>query len=144
MTEQDMTSLTFERTYPVSVETLFRAFSDPEILAKWFGPEGFTNTIHELNLVPGGAFRLTMHGPDGTDYPNEWVVVDVLTNERLEMRHEHKVYGFSSVYSFISEGDRATLNWVITLPTNFPQGLDFIKDMNKQNLDRLGRELGNS
>lgn len=142
MTHQEMINLTFERTYPVSVETLYRAFSDHETLAKWFGPEGFTNTIHEFNLVPGGAYRLTMHGPDGTDYPSQWLVLDVVPNEKIEMKHEDKVYGFSSVYSFIPEADGAKLHWVMTLPTDFPQGLDFIKEMNKQNLDRLGRQLG--
>ena len=49
-------------------ELVFRAFSDPDLLARWWGPEGFTNTFHEFDLRPDGAWRFVMHGPDGTDY----------------------------------------------------------------------------
>jgi hypothetical protein len=55
--------------FPVSPATLFAAMSDPNCIAKWWGPDGFTNTIHIYDFVPGGSWQLTMHGPDGTDYP---------------------------------------------------------------------------
>ena len=46
---------------------------------QWWGPNGFTNTFHEFDLRPGGAWRFIMHGPDGTDYPNESVFVEVVS-----------------------------------------------------------------
>lgn len=52
-------------------EIVWAAWTDPVKLAKWWGPDGFHNEIHELDLRPGGLFRLTMVGPDGTRYPNE-------------------------------------------------------------------------
>ena len=57
--------------YPASPAQLFAAIQDPSRIAKWWGPEGFTNTIHTYDFVPGGSWLLTMHGPDGTDYPTE-------------------------------------------------------------------------
>jgi len=44
---------------------VFAAMSDPVRIARWWGPAGFTSTIHELELFPGGRWLLTMHGPDG-------------------------------------------------------------------------------
>jgi len=64
-------------------DLVFKAFSDPENLARWWGPKGFTNTFHEFDLRPGGAWRFVMHGPDGVDYPNESVFVEVVKPERI-------------------------------------------------------------
>lgn len=44
---------------------------DPDRVARWWGPTGFTNTIQQYDFEPGGRWLLTMHGPDGTNYPNE-------------------------------------------------------------------------
>lgn len=43
------------------LNTLYNAFANPEHLAKWWGPEGFTNIIHEFDLRPEGKWKLTMH-----------------------------------------------------------------------------------
>ena len=49
---------------------VYAALGDPARVARWWGPAGFTNTIHTFDFRPGGTWRLTMHGPDGKDYPN--------------------------------------------------------------------------
>ena len=59
------------RTFAAPRERVFEAFSDPTQLARWWGPKGFTNTIHEFDLRPGGMWRLVMHAPNGADYANE-------------------------------------------------------------------------
>ena len=53
-------------------ELVFEAFTDPAHLDRWYGPNGFTITTHAFELRPGGTWDFTMHGPDGTDYPN-WI-----------------------------------------------------------------------
>jgi len=58
-------------------ELVWKAWTDPKHLINWFGPKGFTNTFHEIEIKPGGVWKFTMHGPDGTDYPN-LVVFDKL------------------------------------------------------------------
>ncbi len=60
----------FERILDAPIDLVFDVFSDPEHLANWFGPEGFTITTHEMNFREGGKWLFTMHGPDGIDYPN--------------------------------------------------------------------------
>ncbi len=66
---------------------VFRVWTDPKHVIHWWGPNAFTNTIHEMSVKPGGVWRLTMHGPDGTDYPNRIVYSEVVKNERLVYSH---------------------------------------------------------
>ena len=58
------------RIYDAPLEAVWDAWTDPEQVAQWWGPRGFTLTTHSKDLRPGGTWRYTMHGPDGTDYPN--------------------------------------------------------------------------
>lgn len=65
---------------------VFEAWTQPEHLNRWFGPRGFTNTFHEVAVQPGGTWRFTMHGPDGTDYPNIVVFDEVVAPSKLVYR----------------------------------------------------------
>ena len=62
--------INIRRRIPASVGKVFAAFSDPKGLAIWWGPNGFTTTTRQLDFRIGGIWDYTMHGPDGTDYPN--------------------------------------------------------------------------
>lgn len=64
-------------------EVVWRAFTEPEHLVRWWGPEGFTNTFHEIDVRPGGVWRFIMHGPGGTDYDNFVRFLEVVRPERL-------------------------------------------------------------
>jgi uncharacterized protein YndB with AHSA1/START domain len=75
------------RVFDAPRETVFRAFIDPEGVQMWWGPNGFTTTTDEMDVRPGGHWRFVMHGPDGTDYPNEIVYREINSPERLTYRH---------------------------------------------------------
>lgn len=64
---------------------VYQAWVNPEHLARWWGPLHFTNPVCELDLRPGGRFRIVMRAPDGTDYPMAGLVREVVENERLVM-----------------------------------------------------------
>jgi len=64
-------------------ERVFRALADPRHLARWWGPEGFSSTFETFEFRPGGRWRFVMHGPDGTDYPNENVLREIVAPERV-------------------------------------------------------------
>jgi len=68
-------------------ELVFEAWTNPKHIVNWFGPDGFTTTIKEWNLEPGGVWRFTMHGPDGRDYPNKIVFIEIVKPERLVYKH---------------------------------------------------------
>jgi uncharacterized protein YndB with AHSA1/START domain len=75
------------RVYDAPVAAVWEAWTDPEQVAKWWGPRGFTLTTHSKDLRPGGHWRYTMHGPDGTDYPNHTVYHEVEVQKKLVYDH---------------------------------------------------------
>src|SRR5579863_6976594 len=80
--------LVFTRHFVAPRELVFEAWTNPQHVAQWWGPVGFTTTIHEMDVRPGGEWRLTMRGPDGTDYKNRIVFLEVAKPERLVYKHE--------------------------------------------------------
>ncbi|MBA2247950.1 MAG: SRPBCC domain-containing protein, partial [Chloroflexia bacterium] len=74
---------TMTRTFDAPRELVFTAWTDPAHLAQWWGPHGFTNPVCEVDLRPGGAWRIDMQGPDGTIYPNKGVYQEIVPPERL-------------------------------------------------------------
>lgn len=75
------------RVYDAPREMVWEAFTDPKQVVQWWGPNGFTTTIHEMDVRPGGHWRHTMHGPDGTDYPNQSIFKEVVKPERIVYGH---------------------------------------------------------
>ncbi|HSI86534.1 MAG TPA: SRPBCC domain-containing protein [Candidatus Methylacidiphilales bacterium] len=69
------------RTFSVSQEVLFEAFSNFASVVQWWGPNVITNTNHEFDFQPGGKWRITMHAPNGANYKNvsDFVEVDKST-----------------------------------------------------------------
>lgn len=75
------------RVYDAPVKMVWDAWTDPEQVAKWWGPRGFTLTTHSKDLRPGGGWNYTMHGPDGVDYPNKTKYYEVEKYSRLVYDH---------------------------------------------------------
>jgi len=64
---------------------VFKAWTDPAVLALWFGPKTFTTSECELDVRPGGAHRVVMRGVDGVEYPLKGFYREVVVPERLIM-----------------------------------------------------------
>jgi uncharacterized protein YndB with AHSA1/START domain len=77
------TEITMSRLFDAPRELVFEAWTDPEQLARWWGPHGFTNPVCETDPRPGGRWRIDMQGPDGTIYPNTGRYLEVIVPERL-------------------------------------------------------------
>jgi uncharacterized protein YndB with AHSA1/START domain len=131
------------RTFDAPRERVFVAFSDPRRLARWWGPNGFTNTVHEFDLRPGGAWRFTMHGPDGASYANESVFVDVVKPERIVFRHVSTDHPYEMVISLEEQGGATTVTWRMRHATASDRARfePFVLEGNEQNFDRLAAEL---
>jgi uncharacterized protein YndB with AHSA1/START domain len=61
--------LTVSRVIDAPREAVLKACTDPKQMAQWWGPNGFTNPVCEMDARPGGAIRIVMRPPDGADYP---------------------------------------------------------------------------
>lgn len=81
-------NITVTRVFEAPRELVFDAFTDPQHLAEWWGPNGFTITTSEIDVRPGGLWHFTMHGPDGRDYLNKIRYVEVERPSRLVYVHE--------------------------------------------------------
>jgi uncharacterized protein YndB with AHSA1/START domain len=64
-------------------EKLYRAWTEPALLKQWFAPHPWTTPRAELDVRPGGANLVVMRSPDGNDFPNRGVYLEVVPNQRL-------------------------------------------------------------
>jgi uncharacterized protein YndB with AHSA1/START domain len=75
--------LVLTRVVDAPRERLFQGWTDPALLPQWFAPAPLTTTVHELDVRPGGVFRVTMRDPNGTEYPAHGVYLEIVKNERI-------------------------------------------------------------
>ena len=71
------------REYKAPRALVFKAWTDPKLLLKWWGPDGFTNPVCEWDPKPGNSIYVVMRGPDGTDFPMGGTFTEVVSPERL-------------------------------------------------------------
>jgi uncharacterized protein YndB with AHSA1/START domain len=75
--------LSFERRVPCSVEHLWKGWTDPELLKRWFCPRPWKVVEASIDLRPGGRFRSVMQGPQGEREDNTGCYLEVVPHRRL-------------------------------------------------------------
>lgn len=131
-------AVTNERTFSASPRAVFRAFEEPDLLACWWGPIGFTNTFEEFEFTPGGRWVFVMHGPNGASYPNESLFREIEPDSRIVIEHVVKPW-FRLTVTLTPRDGQTHLSWVQEFESPDvaaamrPLGATF----NEQNLDRL-------
>lgn len=106
------------RVYDAPVSAVWDAWTITEQVERWWGPRGFTLTTHSKDLRPGGAWRYTMHGPDGTDYPN--ITTYFVVEPRKKLVYDHGATDdspplFRVTATFSEESGQTTLDLVFAL-----------------------------
>lgn len=142
--------LVFTRTYAAPRELVYEAWTDPKHVARWWGPSGFTTTIEEMDVRPGGVWRLVMHGPDGVDYRNRIVFIEVVRPERLVYKHDpekgSEPVSFHVTVTFTEQGGCTQLTMRMLFPS--PAVRDHVAQKYgaiegaEQTLARLAEQLG--
>lgn len=125
------------------VETVYQAFANPDCLKNWWGPEGFTNTIHEFDLRPGGNWVLTMHGPEKGNYENSSVFQTVLPNQRVGWTRKSQPF-FDMEIAFEKVGENKTqisFRMIFATAEECKKMGKFVEPKNEENFDRLERAL---
>ena len=87
MNETANRELSITRLLNAPRELVWDVWTNPQHITHWWGPIGFSTTTQEMNLKPGGVWRFIMHGPDGRDYSNKIVFIEVKKPEFLEYKH---------------------------------------------------------
>lgn len=75
--------LVLERVVDVPPELVWRAWTEPQHIMKWFAPKPWTTVDCEIDLRPGGIFRSVMRSPEGQEFPNVGCVLEVAKGEKL-------------------------------------------------------------
>lgn len=97
------------RVFDAPRELVWDAWTDLKHVSNWWGPNGFSTTTHARNFKVGGSWLFTMHGPDGTDYPNSIVYSEIARPERLAYAHGAEAGSppeFHTTVTFDDEGGK--------------------------------------
>ena len=135
--------LRISRLLDAPVELVWEVWTDPDHIKNWWGPDGFTNTITKMEVVPGGEWQLTMHGPDGKNYPNRSIFREIVPHKKIMFQHFNP--NFVTTVQFESRGDKTFLEWHML----FESKDEFLRVVRqhradeglKQNVDKLNAYL---
>jgi uncharacterized protein YndB with AHSA1/START domain len=75
--------LVITRIFDAPRHLVFQAWTEPDRVARWWGPQGFVTTYCDMNVRPGGAFRVCMRSPAGAEHWKQGVYREVVEPERL-------------------------------------------------------------
>jgi uncharacterized protein YndB with AHSA1/START domain len=132
-----------ERTLPFSPQAVYHAFASAEVLATWWGPDGFTNEFETFEFKEGGRWTFVMVGPDGARYPNQNVFTELEPASRVVIRHDCQPFFTLTVrLSAAQTGTHVVWEQVFD-DAHIAQAVKaIVEPANEQNLDRLTRALG--
>jgi len=139
------------RDFDAPRELVWEAMTDPLHVVQWWGPRGFTTTIEEMDVRPGGVWKHVMHGPDGTDYPNRSVFTEIVKPERISYSHGGSRQGapgihFEATWTFEALDGGRTRTTIRMLFTTAEDRDKIVKEYGaieggKQTLARLAEQL---
>lgn len=142
--------LTLTRVYDAPRALVFKAWTDPKLLALWWGPKMFTNPVCEVDARPGGKLRIVMRGPDGNDYPMRGVFKEVVAPERLSFTNfavdaedQPVIEGFTTVV-FAEEGKKTRLTVITRGKAVQPVAIQYLQGMEQgwsMSLEKLAELL---
>jgi len=130
--------LSTARVIPFPAPEVFSAFENAGRLARWWGPDGFTNTFEHFEFRPGGKWVFTMHAPNGTDYANECQFREIDPGKRIVIEHVVKPW-YRLTVTLTPQGNHTQLAWDQEFESR--EMADRMRALaataNEQNLDRL-------
>lgn len=135
--------ITTTRVFNSPRAEIYAAFADPSRVARWWGPNGFTNSVEEFDLRVGGRWRITMRGPDGAAYPNVSEFVEVVPGRRVAYDHLDPVHRFlmTMTWEDADGGTRMTWRMRFASAEEFARVREFVIPATEENFDRLAAHL---
>jgi len=138
------------RVLDASRAAVFAAWAEADAFCQWFGPAGFTCTVHEMDVRPGGRARFDMVSGDGTLYTNRFDYLEVVPGERMVLDHGSDVDDdparFRVTLTFDEQADGKTVLTLRQLHPTVEQrdaGIGFgAVELGLQTMQKLARHLG--
>jgi uncharacterized protein YndB with AHSA1/START domain len=131
------------RVFTAARETVWESFRNPEALARWWGPSGFTNVFHAFDFRPGGTWDFTMTGPDGAGYRMSKVFIEITPPMRLVFDHPDATHGFQMFIEITERAEGSEMSWRMVFDSAEEAGRirSIVEASNEQNFDRLADYL---
>lgn len=130
------------RIFAFAPPTVFAAMANPDLLQRWWGPAGFRNSFRQFDFRVGGRWLLTMHGPDGTDYPNEWTFVAIEPDAGLVIRHDvEPLFTLMITLAPAAAGTHVTWHMVFDAAATRQALVAVCAPANEENFERLQQLL---
>jgi uncharacterized protein YndB with AHSA1/START domain len=125
-----------------SPEKIFLAFFESKHLQNWWGPKGFSNTFKEFNFSNDGVWDFIMHGPDGRDYKNKSIFLEIIRPKKIVIEHITTPH-FILTVTLDAEDDKTSVGWsalfkTIKLRNNIAK---YAMKANEENFDRLEKVI---
>ena len=134
-----------ERTLQYAPRAVYDAFASSEVLASWWGPDGFTNTFEVFEFEVGGRWKFVMHGPDGAHYPNTSVFAALEPAAKIVIRHDcPPFFTLTVMLASVADGTHLTWEQVFDDSATAQAVRHIVEPANEQNLDRLTRALASA
>lgn len=142
--------IVISRVFDAPRELVFRAWTDPVHVARWWGPQGFTNPVCEWPAQPGGKIHVVMRAPHGTDYPMAGEIREVLAPERIILTtgaldaRGQLMFEFLHTVDFVAQGKRTVLTVRSRLIRSSPDADQYTNGFKAgmtQSLERLAEHL---
>ena len=143
--------ITMSRVFNAPRDLVWRAWTEPQHVARWWGPRGFSTQIEKMDFRVGGAWQHVMVGPDGARYPNKSIFKEIVPQERIVFSHgggreEGPGATFTATWTFeVVDAQRTRLTGRLTFPS--AEARDFVaKEFGavvggQQTLERLSEYL---
>jgi len=131
-------TLRTSRILPFSPREIYCAFASADLLARWWGPEGFSNTFERFEFIAGGRWKFVMHGPDGNNYPNESFFEELVPDAKIVIHHDCPP-NFKLTIELTPASEGTYLTWVqVFEDAETAQAVKLrAGTANEQNIDRL-------
>jgi uncharacterized protein YndB with AHSA1/START domain len=125
------------------IELVYRAWTDPNHLKNWWGPNGFTNTFNEFDLRVGGKWSFIMHGPEGGNYNNECEFTRIEKPTLIAWKRYSKplFQVVAAFYEISAESTKIVFRMIFDTAEECKKIKPFVVDKNEENFDRLESEL---
>ena len=135
-------TLSTSRNLPYTPKQIYGAFASADLLASWWGPEGFSNTFEIFEFTEGGRWKFIMHGPDGNSYPNQSYFEELVPDSKIVIHHDCPPnFRLTVQLTPVSAGSLLSWEQVFDDAETARAVKLRVGPANEQNIDRLTRVL---
>jgi uncharacterized protein YndB with AHSA1/START domain len=129
--------------FQIPLVLVWEAWTDPEKIIHWWGPDGFSTTIHEMDFREEGLWKLTLHGPDGTNYPNRSIYKEIIPLKKIVFEHFNPHFITTVVFESIENDTEMRWNMLFDSEEQYQVIVKAHKadEGQEQNIERLNNYL---